>query len=323
MTIWHKKQAALSAGGPAVALDEEALSLSGAARQAGAVVRSKRMKSLTQNLGLAAFLFGLMAAALTVSLSAGSGGTTYLVMMLATCFGVMLAAYRFQHTAVVTGALQTLAYAVYVLYTAIGGGRDIVPTDYVWLFLPILCIASMALFMANTRQVEQMAEMLEGQLQRMELVDPVTGLSNLRCMYVELERRLAYARRNDVEVSLIIFQLRYEQELRAILTAAQMAELKRRMGRLIEDTLRLEDRVYALDGKGSLGVVCIGCGEEGAVIVKNRLSALLAQRESFEGIADGLLRVDIRSGFYTYNKEEIRNAMEFKQKAENELQYDV
>lgn len=324
MAIMRKKQAiTLSSGDLAMNEVEQDMSLADAAQQAGSVVRGKRKKSLTQNMGLAAFLFGVIIAALTVGLSAGANSAAYLTMFLATCFGVLLAAYRFQHIAIVTGALQTLIYAVYVLYAAIGAGKAIVLMDYLWLFLPILCIASMVLFMTNMRQVEQMSDMLEGQLQRMELVDPVTGLSNLRCMYMELERRLAYARRNDIEVSLIIFQLRYYRELRSILTAAQMAELKRRMGRMVEETLRLEDRVYAIDDEGSLGVVCIGCGAEGAVIVKERLKALLTQRESFEGIVDRLLRVDVRTGLCTYNKEEIRNVIEFKQRAENELQYDV
>ena len=316
------KRNVLSAGGLAVSAGQE-MGLSETARQADSVVRAKRKKSLTQNAALAAFLFGVITAALTVSQSASENSAVYLVMFLAACFSVLLAAYRFHYIAVVTGALQTLIYAVYVLYAAIGGGKEIVLMDYLWLFLPILCIASMTLFMTNMRQVEQMSDMLEGQLQRMELVDPVTGLSNLRCMYMELERRLAYARRNDVEVSLIIFQLRYYRELKSILTAPQMAELKRRMGRVVEETLRLEDRVYAIDDEGSLGVVCIGCGAEGAVIVKNRLSALLTQPESYEGIVDRLLRVDVRAGVSTYNKEEISNVIEFKQKAENELQYDV
>ena len=320
MVIRHKAQAAaFSSGGPAM----EDMSLSETARQADGIVRGKRKKSFAQNIGLAAFLFGMLAAALTVSLSASENSTAYLVMFLAACLSVMLAAYRFQYVAIVTGAMQTLTYAVYVLYAAIGNGKAIVLMDYLWLFLPILLTSSMALFMTNTRQVEKLSDMLEGQLQRMELVDPVTGLSNLRCMYMELERRLAYARRNDIEVSLIIFQLRYYHELRSILTASQMAELKRRMGRMVEETLRLEDRVYAIDDEGSLGVVCIGCGAEGAVIVKNRLVALLSQRESFEGIVDRLLRVDLRTGICTYNQEEIKNVIEFKQKAENELQYDV
>lgn len=304
-------------------LTERDMNLSQAAERANELVREKRKKSFTQSVGLAAFLFGVMTAALSISQSASEHGTAYLVMFLATCLSVMLAAYRFQHIGIVLGALQTLAYAIYVLYAAIGGGKDIVLMDYIWLFLPILCVASMVLFMTNMQQVEKLAEVLESQLQRMELVDPVTGLSNLRCMYMELERRLSYARRNDVEVSLIIFQLRYYRELRSILTSSQMAELKRRMGRIVEETLRLEDRVYAIDDEGSLGVVLIGCGAEGAVIVKNRLKALLSQRESFEGIVERLLRVDVRTGVCTYNEEEIRNVIEFKQKAENELQYDV
>ena len=140
---------------------------------------------------------------------------------------------------------------------------------------------------------------------------------------MDLERQIAYSNRNGTELSLVIFELRYYQELKAIMNSVQLSELKRHMGRLVEDSLRVEDRVYAIDDKGSLGLICVGCGREGASIVKKRIVAMLSQKESFEGIMDRKLRVDVRSGFYTYDREVIRNAIDFKQKAENELQYDV
>ena len=155
MMFRHKKQAV------ALSMGVSDSGLSDAAREADGMVRRKRERSLMQNVGLAAFLFGMITAALTISQAASENSVAYLVMFMAACFSVMLAAYRFQHIAVVLGALQTLSYSVYVLYAAIGNGKDIVLMDYLWLFLPMLCIASMILFMTNTKQVEKMADLLE------------------------------------------------------------------------------------------------------------------------------------------------------------------
>ena len=179
------------------------------------------------------------------------------------------------------------------------------------------------LFMTNMHKVEKLTEILEDKIQSMEVIEPVTGLNNLRSMYVDLERQMAYARRNNLELTLILLELRSYQELKSILSAEQLADLKRRMARLAEEALRLEDRVYAIDDRGSLGIVCVGCGRDGAMIVRDRVVSVLSRKESFEEILDRALRVDLRTGFYLYNSEEIKNAIEFKQRAENELQYDV
>ena len=293
------------------------------AREAGRILARKRRDSLAQSAGLAAFLFGIIAAALTIGLTDGEHRPVYLVMLFVTCAGIWLAAYRFRYIAMIAGGLQTLVYAAYQLYGAFANGKRIAPMDYAWLALPMLLIAAMILFMTNMYKVEKLTDILEDRIQSMEVIEPVTGLNNLRSMYVDLERQMAYARRNGLELALILIELRYEQELKSILRAAQFADLKRRMARLAEEALRLEDRVYAIDDRGSLGIACIGCGRDGAMIVRDRVIAALTQKESFEGILDQALRVDVRAGFCLYDSGEIKNAIEFKQRAENELQYDV
>ena len=293
------------------------------AREAQQAVRLRRRDAVVQNVGLMAFLFGSVAAAMTIGLSEGASRTTYLVMFFAMCAGVFLAAYRFRYIAVVVGGLQILAYTVWQLYEAIGNGRQFGLADYAWLILPIGCIAAMILFVQHVYKAEQLADVLEDKIRNMEVVEPVTGLGNLRSMYMDLERQMAYARRNNLELTLMIFELRYYQELKSIMGGGELAELKRRMARLVEETLRIEDRVYAIDDRGSLGIVCIGCGRDGAAVVRERIVAVLSEKESFEGILDRRLRVDVRVGCYCYDREEIKNAIEFKQKAENELQYDV
>ena len=293
------------------------------ARQTQAVIRRRRMDAFVQSAGLAAFLFGIVGAALTVAMAAEDSQALYLVMFFVMCAGIWLAAYRFRYLAVIIGALQILVYTIYQLYRAIDTGLGFTLMDYAWLLLPEFCIASMILFMLGVYQVEKLADVLEDKVRSMEVIEPVTGLPNLRSLYLDLERQMAYARRNETELTLIIFELRYYQELKAILNAGQLSELKRRMGAMVEDMLRLEDKVYAIDDRGSLALVCVGCGRDGAAIVKNRIAAALSQKDSFEGILDRKLRVDVRVGYTVYDREKISNAIEFKQKAENELQYDV
>ena len=302
---------------------DRGLMLEETAREAELILRRKRRDTIVQSVGLAVFLFGMIAAALTIGLSESGRRPVYLVMLFVSCAGIWLAAYRFRYIAIIIGGLQMLVYTVYQLYGAFANGKSILPMDYAWLALPVILVAAMIMFMTNMHKVEKLTEILEDKIQSMEVIEPVTGLNNLRSMYVDLERQMAYARRNHLELTLILLELRYYQELKSILSAEQFADLKRRMARLAEEALRLEDRVYAIDSRGSLGVVCTGCGRDGAMIVRDRVISVLSQKESFEEILDRALRVDIRAGFCLYDSEEIKNAIEFKQRAENELQYDV
>ena len=299
------------------------MNLEATAREAQGIIRKRRADALVQSVGLAAFLFGIVGAALTVAMAKGDSRTTYLVMFFVMCAGIWLAAYRFRYIAVIIGGLQILVYTIFQLYNAIETGVGFTPADYAWLLLPEFCIAAMILFMLNVYKVEKLADVLEDKIRSMEVIEPVTGLPNLRSLYLDLERQMAYARRNNTELTLIIFELRYYQELKSIMNGGQLSELKRRMSALVEETLRLEDKVYAIDERGSLALVCVGCGRDGAVVVKNRIAAVLGEKDSFEGILDRRLRVDVRVGYYVYDQENISNAIEFKQKAENELQYDV
>ena len=301
----------------------DGMNLEETAREAQGIIRGRRADAIVQNVGLAAFLFGIVGAALTVAMARGDGQATYLVMFFVMCAGVWLAAYRFRYMAVIIGGLQILIYTIYQLYRAVDAGVGFAAADYAWLLLPEFCIVAMILFMSGVYKVEKMADVLEDKIRSMEVIEPVTGLPNLRSLYLDLERQMAYSRRNDTELTLMIFELRYYQELKAIMSGGQLSELKRRMSALVEETLRLEDKVYAIDDRGSLALVCVGCGRDGAIVVKNRVAAVLGEKDSFEGILDRRLRVDVRMGYYVYDREKIGNAIEFKQKAENELQYDV
>ncbi len=286
------------------------------------ILRKKRIEFIIQYLGLMVFLGGIFAGAFLIALSEESLKIENIVMYFIMCAGIILASYRFRYIAVILGGMQTLFYTAYKIYQSIVNGFEIELHSYLWLILPLLSIGAMLLFMQTTYKTEMMAEMLEEQIKDMVVIETVTGLYNLKSMYMDLERQMAYSARNEFPLSLMIVQLRYEQELRSILNGSQFAELKRKMAEKVEDSIRLEDRIYAIDENGSLGIICT-CGKDGTEIMKRRIRESLNEKESFAGILDKAIRVDIRTGSLEYDKEEIKNAIEFKQKAENELQYDV
>lgn len=289
---------------------------------ASLIIRSKHTQALLQDIALLVFLACVLLSALVIAASAGRARIENAVMFLVMGAGIILASYKARYIAIVLGGVQTLFYTIYKIYQAVANGAEITWDSYVWLVLPLLCIAAILVFMQTTYKTEVMAEMLEEQLRNMVLVDTVTGLYNLKSMYMDLERQMAYSRRNELSLCLMILELRYAQELKSILNANQFDELKKRMAEAVEDSVRLEDRLYAIDTEGSVGIICT-CDKNGAEIMKGRILKKLGEKETFEDILDRAVKVDVRTGCVEYDKEKISNAIEFKQKAENELQYDV
>ncbi len=283
--------------------------------------RKRRTEDLLRDLAILGFLACIFAGGGFIAAS----GKEYLpegcVMYLVMGMGIILAAYHFQYIAIAVASLQTFFYIVYKLYMVLAMGKAVGWVTYGWLVLPLLCIffaiTALKIFYRSEAEMKKM----EKQIKDMVLLEPVTGFYNVKSMYVDIERQIAFSRRNNLPFSLMIIELRYPQELQSILNAVQFDLLKKRLAEYIEDRIRLEDRIYAVDDKGSLGVICT-CDREGTEVIKGRIKSGLLQNNLFEGIAEKAVRIEIKIGCYGYD-ESIKSAMELKKKAENELQYDV
>ena len=243
------------------------------------------------------------------------------IMYLALGAGVVLAAYHFQYIAITVASLQTFFYIVYKLYMVLAKGESVQWFTYAWLVLPLLTmlfgITALKVFYKSETEMEKM----ETQIKDMVLLEPVTGFYNLKSMYMDIERQSAYSKRNNLPFSLMVIELKYPQELQKILTPLQFDLLKKKLAEYIEDRIRLEDRIYAIDEVGSLGVICT-CDKDGTEVIKGRIKSGMQQDNLFYGITEKAVRVEIKIGCYGYD-ESIKSAMELKKKAENELQYDV
>ena len=286
-------------------------------------IREKNRRLLIQDLGLLVFLAGLAGAALLVAFSATDAQKTEnLIMFLVLSGAVVLSAYRFRYLALVLSAVQTCFYAAYKIYMGFMEAQAIPAVSYAWLVLPVLTVSAMTVFMRSTYQAEVIAEMMDKQLTEQVMTDRVTGLYNTKSMYIDLERQIAYSKRNSLSLSLMILELRYKDELTAILSNAQFDTLRVALAQLLEDNIRLEDRLYALDDQGKMAILCT-CDREGAEIMKRRIRDALDKTKSFEQVLGRALRVEIRTGIYEYKEGLVENAIDLKKKAENEMQYDV
>ena len=287
------------------------------------MIKKRTTGYLLQDIGLLLLLVCLGGVALLVANVKDGQLMEFMVMLLATFFALLLAGFKLVSLSVVAAALETLGYTAYKLYESFAHSEPIQPACYFWLVLPILSVAAMQLFIYANRQTEMENEVLREQVEEQVMINPLTGLYNLRSLYNDLQKQTAYAERNQMQISLMIIKLRYEPELRNVLSRRNYDAMLQKMAVIVTDAVRVEDRIYSLDSHGTIGVI-LTCDQTNSVYAKNRVRANLENREAFAGIADKAIKVEVTIACLEYKKELYGDDMIlFKQRVENELQYDV
>lgn len=278
---------------------------------------------LLQDIGLVILLVCLFAGSMTVSYMDKSMMFEAVLMLLGTFLVILLAGFKLSGLSITMAGIQVTLYTAYRLYLFLSYNTEISVYCFVWILLPIISSASMYMFVYGNHRLEIENDMLKKQVEELVVVNPLTKLYNLRSLYNDLNVQVSYSERNKVPLSLMIIVLKYEAELRSILSRHNYELIIQRLAQLVVDTVRVEDKTYSIDNKGSLAVI-LTCDKVGSEIAMRRIKSRLSQRDAFAGIADAAIKIEVRIASLEYNKDTFDdNMILFKQKVENELQYDV
>ena len=287
------------------------------------MVKKRATGYLLQDLGLVLFLISIGALAITVGNAAKEEQIEFVVMLMATFLAVLLAGFKLNSLSVVAVGFSTVAYTAYKLFFLYAYSEPISSLCYVWITVPFVSVGAMQLFIYGNRQTELENDVLREQVEELVLINPLTGLYNLRSLYIDLKKQIAYAQRKDTKICLMIVKLRYEQELKSVLSRRHYEGMIQKLAEIIVDAVRLEDRTYSIDNQGSVGII-LTCDQEGSEYVKKRIRSRVEDPAAFKGIADAAIRVEIKIACLEYQEETYEgDLITFKQKVESELQYDV
>lgn len=287
------------------------------------MVKKRATGYLLQDIGLVLLLVCIG----TMAVAVGNAGEKllmeFMIMMLASFLAVLLAGFKLNNLAVVVAGLSILVYTAYKVYFFYAYSDEIAPLCYVWIIFPILSVASMITFIYGNRQTELENDVLKEQVEELVMINAMTGLYNLRSLYNDLRKQVAYAERNQMQISLMVVKLRYEQELKKVLSRTHYEALLQKLAEMVTDAVRVEDRTYSIDNHGTVGII-LTCDEAGGEFAKKRIKDRIEKPNAFKGIADASIRVEVQIAYLQYDKEKYGNDMiTFKQKVESELQYDV
>ena len=246
-----------------------------------------------------------------------------LIMTIAMAIAVIITVSGYLMIAVIAAAVATVVFAGLKIYSLIVLGSDIPPILFLWILLPAMCVVGIALYVKRYSPLTLENALLKKQIAELVMIDPITGLYNLRSLFMDIQTQISYAERNDSPISLMIIRLRYPAEMKKVLKQSQYEKVIKQLALLIVDTVRLEDRVYSIDENGGFGII-LTCDKEGTKIVEKRFRTKLDDPKWFEGISDKQIRTEVKIGYIQYDKNKYnRNANNFKDDVEEEVNYDM
>ena len=151
-------------------------------------------------------------------------------------------------------------------------------------------------------------------------VDVSTGLRNISAFMEEMPVYIKLYKRYNVHVSLILVRIKYGNRILKIVGKEYFNKVLVKCSEELSDSLRFEDRKYIVDDDTFAFIII--ADKDGASIVKNRLKKSIGELKMGKETLYNDLNIEVQIGSYTIN-ESINDAMEFIERAEKELEYDV
>ena len=241
-----------------------------------------------------------------------------LTMVVVTFTVAILAAFRVVNAAMILAALQTVIFIGLKIASAASGDFD-EKISLGWIVVPGLIVLGYTFVNRAKKEADLSQEIMNDQINELIMTDPVTGLYNLRSMYMDIQTQISYAERNGKDICLMILKPKYVDELKTVLKPREFKEVVERLSKTVCDTVRLEDRVYSIDSEGGFGII-LTCDLEGAGLVEERLAEKFQGEEMYSGVVSGNdIRVDMQLGCVQYEEKLNRDAIRFKELAEQSL----
>ena len=115
----------------------------------------------------------------------------------------------------------------------------------------------------------------------------------------------------------MILRPKYVNEMKTVLKQKEFDEVVVRLSKVVCDTIRLEDRVYSIDSEGSFGII-LTCDLAGAKLVEERLTNKFKDKALYAGVVNNNeLRIEMQLGCVQYNSALNRDAIKFREMAQN------
>ncbi|MCR5735636.1 MAG: GGDEF domain-containing protein [Lachnospiraceae bacterium] len=278
---------------------------------------------LQHDIGISIMFAALFIGAVVLAVGGSPLFTENLIMVVSVFVIAVIASLGFITLAVILAALSTVTYLGVKLFLVFSQNNTIEPISFLWIVIPGLTVLGCVLYVNGQNKMIIENALLKRQVEELVMIDPLTNLYNLRSMFMDMQTQVSFAERNNQAISLMVIKLKYHDELKKVLKSSQYEQVLVKISKIVVMTVRLEDRVYAIDDNGTLAII-LTTDRKGCSSVYDRVRRNMEKADAFADISSSPIRVEVQIGFLQYNKEEFqRDARLFLQKVQEEADFDA
>lgn len=233
----------------------------------------------------------------------------------------LLVTYFFSITAgLVTDLLVLFVYINYILYEVFRSGETIDLRLYFWIIWIPLTTVAFHFFVDSTKRLQTENEGLQQRVEELTMRDETTGLENLYSFENTCLVYMRIAERYNMSLVLLVWDLRYENEIKRLLGKQKFAEEIRTISAVARKTLREEDSLFLLQDSPHLWGTVMFTNSGGEAKVVERLKEKL--EEEWQGEGKEKIQIDLRFGI-AFHENGNRAPLGLLEKAKKRLSYDV
>ncbi|MGL5346121.1 MAG: GGDEF domain-containing protein [Peptostreptococcaceae bacterium] len=218
-------------------------------------------------------------------------------------------------------SVSVFIYSIYIFYNNIALGREINFVSYIWMVLIAIITITIGKLNENIVALQKANKKLQEEYHELVTIDSTTGLNNIKHFYDYLNKDIKRARRHKHDLTLMMINLPYYAEIKQILGEKKYNQFAKDLGNIIKSCVRGEDDIYSLDND-TIAIVMANTNEQGAQIVKGRIKDKIAKLNLELNENKYNINIDTKIAALAY-QDSISDAIEYKQKCEAELEYDV
>lgn len=226
-------------------------------------------------------------------------------------------------TGLILNILFIFGYGTFTLYQTVVVGGVIGSQNYFWLIMTPLITISTWLLTYGNRQLQIENEQLQKANKSLATVDAKTSLKNTFSFQSDATIFMALSVRYHIPLTLMVFSVKYWDEIRRIIGEDQLMEAVLDLSRMSQTSIRTNDSLYLLNQENPMWGMLLFTDRPGASIVIDRLRNSVEERNRNEYRETFRVELVLKMGAIEYDAKLIPNPMEFITLAKKQLEFDV
>lgn len=242
------------------------------------------------------------------------------VMFCAGGIAVLIAYFYSLTAALIADLLIVFAYVSYILYGVLRTGNVVDEQLYFWIiWIPLITVA-FHFFSENMNALQAKNVELNQRLEELALFDEETNLGNLYNFENNCLIYMRIAERYNMPLVLLVWELRYENEVQRLLGKKKFSEEVRAISQVSRQILREEDSLFLVGDSPHLWGTIMFTNAGGEQKVIERLKQ--GMEEMWQKDGTNKVKMDLRFGVAVH-QEGNRTPLVLLEKAKKRLAYDV